>query len=203
MTPDERQWLVRFWRGVRWPAAPQGPEPNRCPVLNVPLLGAIAVAAMLTACSNGSSEPTSQPAQGSASTTVQTNPGGGSARADITVDGHTHRISGRVDCTTQAADPSATPPRGNLAIDASDAAASFSLSLSVPLSLGSASPLWGLSLSYKVDNGEYAMPYYPNPPNVTVTGHDKSYTAKGTPPVRAPDASRTTDLPVEIHVTCP
>jgi len=171
-------------------------------VLGTPLLVVAVSAAALTACSGKNAEPTSQPVRSSASksATVETTHTGGTARADITLNGHVHAISGPVNCTAQAANPSATPPLGNIAISASDSTASFAMSW-----LSNArSPLMALTFSYKLDHGDYSMPYYPKPPNVEATVQGNSYTVKGTPPVLAPgESTLTKNLPVEIHATCP
>ena len=87
-------------------------------------------------------------------------------------------------------------------ISASDDAAYFNLSWS-----DTAPNVVTLSLSLKVDNGEYGMPSTPHP-DVEATKQGKSYTVKvkvkGTPTVEAPgNRSAIEDLPVEIHVTCP
>lgn len=176
---------------------------HRCPsILGAPLLVVIVSAAMLTACSAKSAEPTSPPVRGSASSTatVQTSPAVGNGQAELTLNGHTHTISGPVNCTAQSANPSGTPSLGNLAISASDDTASFAMSW---LSNAKA-PLMGLTFSYKLDNGEYSMPYYPQPPNVEATVQGTSYTVKGSPPVLAPgESTLTKNLPVEIHASCP
>jgi len=168
--------------------------------LGAPLLVVIVCAATLTACSGQSAGPSSRPTQSSTATTATPSPAGGAASAQIWLNGHTHTISGPVNCTAQQANPSGTPPLGNLAISASDDTASFAMSW---LS-NSPSPLMALTFSYKVDGGEYTMPYYPQPPNVQATGQGNRYTVKGTPPVLAPgESTLTKNLPVEIHATCP
>lgn len=167
-----------------------------------PLLVVIVCAATLTACSNKSAAPSSQPIRSSATaaTTTTPSPAVGTAQAEISLNGHTHTISGPVNCTAQQANPSGTPPLGNLAILASDDTASFAMSW---LS-NTPSPLMALTFSYKIDGGEYTMPYYPQPPNVAATGQGNSYTVKGTPPVLAPgESTLTKNMPVEIHATCP
>ena len=162
----------------------------------------ILFAAMLSGCSTKSAGPTSQPSAGSASTTASsgTTPGGGgAASAQLTVDGHTHTFSAPPSCKAQTANPSGTPPSGNTEISARDDTAQFTLSW-----LSDAKqPLVAMTLGFKVDNGEYTMPYYPNPPNVEATQQGKTYAVKGTPPVENPSQSNTDGLPVEIHVTCP
>lgn len=162
----------------------------------------ILLAAMLSGCSTNGGSPTSQPSAGSASTsaTTGTTPGGsGAASAQLTVDGHTHTFSGPPTCKAQTANPTGTPPSGNTEIGASDDTASFTLSW---LSDAKA-PVVGMTLTFNVDNGQYGMPYYPNPPGIEATQQDKNYTVKGTPPVEAPGQSNMSNLPVEIHVTCP
>jgi hypothetical protein len=169
-----------------------------------PPLAVILCAATLTACSNKSAEPSSQPVRSSASatatSTMQTSPAGGPSRAELTLNGHIHKISGPVICTAQAANPSGTPPLGNLAISASDETASFAMSW---LS-NTPSPLMALTFNYELDGGEYTMPYSSQPPNVEATAQGNNYTVKGTPPVLAPgEDTSTKNLPVEIHATCP
>jgi len=175
---------------------------RRRSILGTSLFAVIVTAATLAGCSAKSAEPTSPPARGSASTTatVQTSPAVGNERAELTLNGHTHTISGPVNCVAQSANPSGTPPLGNVAISASDDTASFAMSW---LSNAKA-PLMALTFSYKLDNGEYSMPYYPQPPNVEATMQDNTYTVKGRPPVLAPgESTLTKNLPVVIHATCP
>jgi hypothetical protein len=168
--------------------------------LDAPLLVVTVCAATLTACSSKSAGPSSTPARSSTATTAQTTPAGGTPQAQISLNGHIHAISGPVNCTAQQANPSGTPPLGNLAISASDDTASFAMSW---LS-NTPSPLMALTFSYKLDGGEYTMPYYPQPPNVQATGQGNSYTVKGTPPVLMPgESTLTKNLPVEIRATCP
>ena len=89
-------------------------------------------------------------------------------------------------------------------VTASDDVASFDIRWA------NATPsLVALSLTFKVDDGEYSMPYYPNPPHVEATKEGKNYTVKGTPPVLAPGDSATSKsasrdtrhLPVSAGVT--
>jgi hypothetical protein len=164
------------------------------------LLAVIASAATLTACSS-KSQPASQPVRAPVSTTTTTQaiPGSGAAPAELMVDGHTHKISGPINCTAQAPNPTAKFPLGNLAISASDDTASFAMSW-----LSNAkSPLMALTLSFQVDAGEYTMPYYPQPPNIQASTRGNSYAVKGAPPVLSPGQSTLKNLPIEIHVTCP
>jgi hypothetical protein len=171
-------------------------------LFGTPLLAVIVCAATLTACSHKSAEPSSQPARSSpaATPTAQTSTPGGTARAEMSLNGHTHTIAGPVNCTAQAANPGGTPPLGNLAIGASDDTASFVMSW---LS-NTPSPLMALTFTYKIDGGQYAMPYYPRPPKVQANAQGNSYMVKGDAPVLVPGESTVTkNMPVEIHATCP
>ncbi|MBV8965743.1 MAG: lipoprotein LpqH [Mycobacteriaceae bacterium] len=177
---------------------------NRQPRLRV-ILAAVQLTVLtlaMLACSGKNAGPTSvsSPGPAPAPTTVQTPGQTTAADADLVVDGHRHTFSGTVVCATQAANPSGTPPRGDLEISAHDETASFSISW---LLQDASAPLAALSLAFKVDNGEYTMPYYPHPPQVEATNQDKTYTVKGTPPVQTPGQNTMTNVPVEIHATCP
>ena len=161
-------------------------------------LAVIVLAALFVACSKNSGEPTSQPSPGSASTSATLETPSGGSPASLMVNGHTHTFSGPVDCSATSANPKATPPQGEREVTASDDVASFDIRWA------NATPsLVALSLTFKVDDGEYSMPYYPNPPHVEATKEGKNYTVKGTPPVLAPGDSATSNLQVEIHATCP
>ncbi len=162
---------------------------RRSTVRRAALLAVIVPLTLLAACSGKGATRTSQPAPADPA----------AASADLTVDGHAHTFSGGVTCTSQSADPSATPPRGNLVISASDDTASFSISW-----LSNArSPVALLSLTFTTGGGEYSTPAYPNPPNVQATAQGKSYTVKGTPPVQPPGENAMRDLAIQIHVNCP
>ncbi|MGH3560762.1 MAG: hypothetical protein ACRDTN_02865, partial [Mycobacterium sp.] len=113
-------------------------------------------AVTLSGCSTKSAEPTSQPNSRSASTvTTKAQPriGAGGARATLMVNGHTHTISGPVDCKTSPANPTATPTQAGTEkteINADDDTASVFVSWS------NATPtINGLSFTLKVDSGEY------------------------------------------------
>jgi hypothetical protein len=60
-----------------------------------------------------------------------------------------------------------------------------------------------MTFTLKVENGEYSTPWVPNPSVDEATNQGKSYTVRGTAPVRPPGQSDMTRLPFEIHVTCP
>jgi hypothetical protein len=132
-------------QGQPWPSRNRRPTVRRAALLAV-----IVPVALLTACSNKGATPTSQPASTTTSATVTVTTTPSAASADLTVDGHAHTFSGRIDCTAQSANPSGTPPRGDLEIGASDNTASLSISW---LSNAS-SPVTTLGLTFKVDNGE-------------------------------------------------
>jgi hypothetical protein len=61
-------------------------------VLGAPALAVVALLAPVSACAKNNAQPTSAPS------------------ASVTVDGHTHKISGAVECTNSSANPRATPP---------------------------------------------------------------------------------------------
>ena len=109
------------------------------------------------------------------------------------------QYSGPVNCTAQEANPSGTPPLGNLAISASDETASFGMSW-----LSNApSRLMALTFSYKLDGGEYTMPYHPERPNVEATAGHQLHGKRDSPVLTLEKSTLTKNLPVEIHATCP
>jgi hypothetical protein len=117
------------------------------------------------------------------------------------VEEHTHTISGGVDCSTSAAQPSATPAEsGNQTtrISAHDDSASVSLSLS------DATPpaVNGFAISLKTGSTDYQMPYQSvqSSSQVEATRKGKSYTVTGTGQAMAPGMRM---VPFGIHVTCP
>jgi hypothetical protein len=164
----------------------------------VVLFALVVATAPLTGCSSTNGKAPSQAPTSSTSTTAKSSSGSATGSARITVDGHSHTFSGAVTCTSQPANPNATPPRGNTEISAQDEAASLTLSWSA----NAASPLIAMSFDLKADVGEYRMPRRSNPPQVDATTQDNSYTVKGTPPVIAPGEGTMKNLPVEIEVTC-
>nr|WP_254848286.1 lipoprotein LpqH [Mycobacterium sp. SP-6446] len=124
--------------------------------------------------------------------------------ATVMLDQHTHTIYSRVDCSTSAAKPSATPAEsGDLTtrITVHDDAASISLALSdeKPPSVD------GFAISLKVDDGQYQLPYQSvqTPTQVQASKEGKSYTVTGAGQGSAPGQSSTRQVTFGIHVTCP
>ncbi|OMC57143.1 hypothetical protein A5747_04970 [Mycobacterium sp. IS-836] len=155
------------------------------------VVGAVVLAAALSACSTKSGAP---PASSSAAV----------SGATVMLDQHTHTIYSRVDCSTSAAKPTATPAEsGDLTtrITVHDDAASISLALSdeKPPSVD------GFAISLKVDDGQYQLPYQSvqTPTQVQASKEGKSYTVTGAGQGSAPGQSSTRQVTFGIHVTCP
>jgi hypothetical protein len=165
------------------------------------VLAVVVLVASLSACSKKSDEPTSHP--GSSSGPASTTDGLSQvASADVMVDGHTHTISGAIDCSTSASNPSATPTQAGTettSISAQDDSAWINLSLSnaTPPSVD------GFSLSLTVENGEYSIPFQKPQKPVEATKQGKSYAVKGTGSGWSTPGRVGRALPFEIHVTCP
>jgi Mycobacterium 19 kDa lipoprotein antigen len=156
-------------------------------------LGVLALGAALPACSSKSGQPTSATSSSAApsSTTVM-------------VGGNKHSIMTKVDCTSTAAQPSATPVEsGDLTtrISVHDDSASVSLALSdeKPPSVD------GFSLSLKAGSGEYQLPYQApqSATQVQATKDGKSYTVTGSGQGASPNQGDVHQVTFGIHVTCP
>jgi hypothetical protein len=152
----------------------------------------VVVGTIAPACSTKTGEPASAPS----STPVATN-------TTVMVDGHSHTISGKVDCTTSAMQPSATPPEsGNKTtrISAHDDAATVSLSLSDANPPG----VNGFSISLNAANANYQLPYQSvqSPDQVRATQSGKNYTVTGVGKALAPGQGGMRDLQFEVDVTC-
>lgn len=120
------------------------------------------------------------------------------------LDQRTHTIYSRVDCTSSAAKPSATPAEsGDLTtrITVYDDSASVSLALSdeIPPSVD------GFAISLKADIGQYQLPYQSpqTPTQVQAAKEGKSYTVTGAGQGSAPGQTGTRQVTFGIHVTCP
>jgi hypothetical protein len=162
-------------------------------VLAAATLGAIALGATLPACSSKGGQPSSATSSSAApsSTTVM-------------VGGNKHTIMTKVDCSSTAAQPSATPAEsGDLTtrITVHDDSASVSLALSdeKPPSVD------GFSLSLKAGSGEYQLPYQApqSATQVQATKDGKSYTVTGTGQGVSPNQGDVHQVTFGIHVTCP
>jgi hypothetical protein len=157
------------------------------------MLGAIAVAATLPACSSKSGQPSS------ATTTTAAPPS-----TTVMIGGNKHTIMNKVECTATAAQPSATPAEsGDLTtrITVRDDSASVSLAISdeKPPSVD------GFSLSLKAGSGEYQLPYQApqSATQVQATKDGKSYTVTGTGQGVSPNQGDVHQVTFGIHVTCP
>jgi hypothetical protein len=156
-------------------------------------LGVVVLAAGLSACSNDGGKPAS-PASSSPAPSNTT----------VMMDQHSHTITSKVVCTSSASAPHATPPEsGDLTtrITVHDDAASLSFALSdeKPPSVD------GFSISLKVGNGQYQLPYQPTQSvnQVIVAKDGKSYTITGNGQGTMPGQNGMRQITFGIHVTCP
>jgi hypothetical protein len=154
---------------------------------------AIVVVGMIApACSSKNGEP----ASAATSTPVVTN-------TTVMVDGHSHTISGKVDCSTSPIQPSATPPEsGNKTtrVSAHDDTATVSLSMSDANPPG----VNGFSISLNAATANYQLPYQSvqSPDQVHATKDGKSYAVTGVGKALAPGQGGMRDLQFEVNVTC-
>ena len=169
------------------------PAARRRLVLAAVGLGVVVLGAGLPACSSKSAQPASATSSSAApsSTTVM-------------VGGNKHTIMTKVDCTSSAAQPSATPAEsGDLTtrISVHDDSASVSLALSdeKPPSVD------GFGLSLKTESGQYQVPYQApqSATQVQATKDGKSYTVTGTGQGVSPKQGDVHAVTFGIHVTCP
>jgi Mycobacterium 19 kDa lipoprotein antigen len=147
----------------------------------------------LAACSSKTGQPasTTKPSPASVSTTVM-------------IDGNKHTMVAGVECTSAAAQPSATPAEsGDLTtrVKVRDDTASVALAISdeTPPSVD------GFAISLKIDSGQYQLPYQ-SPQSATqvqTTKDGKSYTITGTGQATTPGQSGMHQVTFGIHVTCP
>lgn len=164
-------------------------RPTRRTGLGVLALGLFALGTAVPACST-KDEPTTGP-----------KPSSSHAEVTIMMDGHTHTISGAVECSTRRAQANATPTEyGNQTthVSAKDDAASVTLSFSdaTPPDVDS------FAISLTAGHDSYQMPLQ-SPSGVEAARQGKSYTVTGTGRASAPGHGETRDLTFGIHVTCP
>ncbi len=169
------------------------PDARRRIGLRVAGLSMIVLVAGLSACSGKGGGPASPSSSSPAPSTTT-----------VMLDQHTHTITAKVDCISTASAPHATPPEsGDLTtrINVHDDSASVSLALSdeKPPSVD------GFSISLKVGNGQYQLPYQPtqSATQVQVTKDDKSYTITGSGQGTMPGQNGMRQITFGIHVTCP
>jgi Mycobacterium 19 kDa lipoprotein antigen len=152
---------------------------------------ALVLQATVVACSSqNQASPPSSPSPVATNTTVM-------------VDGHSHTISGKVDCSTTPKQSSTTPTESGTQttrISAHDDAASVSLSLSDANPPG----VNGFSLSLNAANANYQLPYQSvqDPNLVHASKQGNNYTVTGVGKALAPGQGGMRDLQFEVDVTC-
>jgi Mycobacterium 19 kDa lipoprotein antigen len=147
----------------------------------------------LAACSSKTGQPASTTKSSPASVTTT-----------VMIDGSKHTMVAAVECTSAAAQPSATPAEsGDLTtrVKVQDDTASVSLAISdeTPPSVD------GFAISLNIGNGQYQLPYQ-SPQSATqvqTTKDGKSYTVTGTGQATTPDQGGMRQVTFGIHVTCP
>lgn len=156
-------------------------------------IGVVVLVAGLSACSNNGAKPAS-PASSSPAPSNTT----------VMLDQHSHTIITKVDCATSAAAPHATPPESGdlttrISVHDDSASLSFAVSDEKPPSVD------GFSISLKVGNGQYQLPYQATQSanQVIVAKDAKSYTITGTGQGTMPGQSGVRQITFGIHVTCP
>lgn len=158
-------------------------------VLAAACVGMIVVGACSNHGGQRASTPTSSPAP--VTTTVM-------------MDGNKHTMIGGVQCTSAAAQPSATPAEsGDLTthISVHDDSASVTLTLSdeKPPSVD------GFAVFLKLESGSYQLPYQApqSATQVQATKDGNSYTVTGTGQGVSPNQGDVHPVTFGIHVTCP
>jgi hypothetical protein len=171
----------------------KNPDARRRLGLRVAGLGVVVLVAGLTGCSSKGGGPAS-PASSSPAPSSTT----------VMLDQHSHTMTSKVDCTSAASAPKATPPEsGDLTtrISVHDDSASVSLAVSDerPPNVD------GFSISLKLGNGEYQLPYQPTQSanQVLVTKEGKNYTITGSGQGTTPGQSGMRQVTFGIHLTCP
>ncbi|MEE6138862.1 lipoprotein LpqH [Mycobacterium sp. 050128] len=171
----------------------KNPDTRRRISCGVAGLGAVVLTVGLPACSNSGSKPAS-PTSSSAppSNTI------------LMLDQHTHTITAKVSCTSSASAPHATPPESGdlttrISVHDDSASLSFALSDEKPPSVD------GFSISLKVGDGEYQLPYQPTQSvnQVMVTKDGPKYTITGNGQGTMPGQTGMRQITFGIHLTCP
>jgi Mycobacterium 19 kDa lipoprotein antigen len=153
----------------------------------------IVLAAGLSGCSGKENRPASAPSSSPAS-----------VNTTVMIDGNKHTMTARVDCTSSAAQPNASPPEsGDLTtrVSVHDDTASVSLALS-----DEKPPMVdGFAISLTLATGQYLLPYQAtkSATQVQATKEGKSYTVTGTGEATTPGQSGTRPVTFGIHITCP
>ena len=169
------------------------PRAARHLVLTAAGISVVVLGASLSACSSKGSPPSSAP-----SSTPSL------SSSTLMVDGNKHTMIAGVDCSSSAAQPSATPAEsGDLTtrINVHDDSASMSLAISdeKPPSVD------GFGFSLKVGNGQYQVPFQGvgSLNQVQATKDGKSYTVTGSGQGVSPGQGDVRQVTFGIHVTCP
>jgi hypothetical protein len=156
-------------------------------------LGVLILVAGLSACSNNGGKPAS-PASSSPAPATTT----------VMLDQHTHTITNKVECTNSAAAPHATPPESGdlttrISVHDDSASVSFALSDERPPSVD------GFSISMRVGNGQYQLPYQPTQSanQVLVIKDARNYTITGSGQGTMPGQSGMRQITFGVHVACP
>ncbi|MGZ4514555.1 MAG: lipoprotein LpqH [Mycobacterium sp.] len=153
----------------------------------------IVLAAGLSGCSGKGAQPPSAPSSSPASVTTT-----------VMIDGNKYTMTARVDCSSSAAQPNASPPEsGDLTtrISVHDDTASVSLALS-----DEKPPMVdGFAISLTLATGQYQLPYQAtnSATQVQATKQGKSYTVTGTGQATTPGQTGTRPVTFGVHVTCP
>ncbi|UXA05112.1 lipoprotein LpqH [Mycobacterium sp. SMC-2] len=153
----------------------------------------IVLAAGLSGCSGKGGKPASAPSSTPAPVTTT-----------VMIDGNKHTMTARVECSSSAAQPDASPPEsGDLTtrINVHDDTASVSLAISdenPPM-------VDGFAVSLTLATGQYQLPYQAtrSATQVQATRQGKSYTVTGTGEATTPGQSGTRPVTFGVHVTCP
>ena len=147
----------------------------------------------LSGCSAEGTQPAAAPSSSPAS-----------SHTTVMIEQHAHSISAGVDCTSSAAQTTATPAEsGDLTthITAHDDSASVSVAVSdeTPPSVDA------FAITLKVGSIQYQMPYQPtqSATQVQVTKEGKTYTVTGFGQAVTTGQSDTRQMTFGIHVTCP
>ncbi|OJZ69905.1 hypothetical protein BRW65_21440 [Mycobacterium paraffinicum] len=153
----------------------------------------VVLATGLSGCSGKDNHPASTPSSTPVAVTTT-----------VMIDGNKHTMTARVECSSSAAQPNASPPEsGDLTtrIGVHDDTASVSLAVSdenPPM-------IDGFALSLTLATGQYQLPYQATKSanQVQATKQGKSYTITGAGEASTPGQSGTRPVTFGVHVTCP
>ncbi|OBH13867.1 lipoprotein LpqH [Mycobacterium sp. E1747] len=153
----------------------------------------IVLAADLSGCSgkDNHAAPTASSTPAAVTTTVM-------------IDGNKHTMTARVECSSSAAQPNASPPESG---DLTTRIAVHDDTASVSLAVSDENPpmVDGFALSLTLATGQYQLPYQAtkSATQVQATKQGKGYTITGTGEASTPGQSGTRPVTFGVHVTCP